>query len=69
MKNKKSVSGKNSEKSVSKKHHAIPKQILLIPGILLLISIMLLIFKATEWAYLFVGIAIVIAILIHKDEN
>lgn len=53
---------------MNKKHHEIPMRILLIPGMLLLISIFLLVFRATEWSFLFVGIAIVIAILIHKEK-
>ena len=54
---------------MKKKHHEIPLQILIIPGMLLLTALLLLAFKATDWAFLFVGIAIVIAILIHKDND
>ncbi|MBN1175158.1 hypothetical protein JXA48_00800 [Candidatus Woesearchaeota archaeon] len=54
---------------MKKKHHEIPLRILIIPGILLLVALLLLAFQATEWAFFFVGIAIVIAILIHKETE
>lgn len=54
---------------MNKKHHEIPMKILLIPGIFLAIALILLVFKQTDWSYLFVGIAIVIAILIHKEDK
>ena len=54
---------------MKKKHHEIPLRILMIPGILLLVALLLLVFGSTEWSFLFVGIAIVIAILIHKENE
>ena len=54
---------------MKKKHHLIPMPVLLIPGAFLLISVFLLLFGNTEWAFLFVGIAVVIAILIHKEND
>ena len=54
---------------MKKKHHLIDMPILLIPGIFLLASVFLLIFDKSNWAFLSLGIAIVIAILIHKEDN
>jgi hypothetical protein len=54
---------------MKKKHNEIPLKILMIPGVLLLTALLLLTFQATDWAFLFVGIAIVIAILIHKENE
>jgi len=54
---------------MKKKHHEIPMQILMVPGIMLVIALLLLAFKQSDWAFLFVGIAIVIAVLIHKEEE
>jgi len=53
------------EKTIQSRHHEIPLQILLIPGAFLLISVILLASGFSDWAFLFMGIAIVIAMLMH----
>jgi len=49
-------------------HHTIPLPVLLIPGIIIVISLFLFISGLQEWSYLIMGIAIVVAILIHKED-
>ncbi len=53
---------------MKKKHHLIPFEVLLIPGGFLLVSVFLMLFGHMDWAFLFVGIAIVVAIMIHKED-
>lgn len=50
-------------------HHTIPMALLLIPGIIMIISLFLFISGLQEWSYLVMGMAIVIAILIHREDN
>ncbi|MGM5481138.1 MAG: hypothetical protein ACQESE_01870 [Nanobdellota archaeon] len=50
-------------------HHTIPLQIVLIPGLMMLGSLLLFVFGMKDLSYLIVGMAIVIAILIHREEE
>ena len=52
----------------SNHHHTIPMPMLLIPGIIIIISLFLFISELKDWAYMVMGIAIVVAILIHREE-
>ncbi|MFP4119297.1 MAG: hypothetical protein ACLFTH_04550 [Candidatus Woesearchaeota archaeon] len=50
-------------------HHTIPLQLVLIPGLMLLVSLLLFVFGKTELSYLIMGMAIVIAILVHREDE
>lgn len=54
---------------MKKKHHLIDMPVLFIPGFFLLVSIFLLLMDLVNWAFLSLGVAIVIAILIHKENE
>ena len=66
------AAAKRSKKSTTpnhKAHHELPKSALLLPGAFLLFATFLLIAGQESWSFLFVGIAIVIAVMIHKEEE
>ncbi|MCF7798550.1 hypothetical protein K9M74_01465 [Candidatus Woesearchaeota archaeon] len=50
-------------------HHTIPLSILLIPCAIIIISLFLFIAGLKDWAYMTIAIAIIIAILIHREEE
>ncbi|MGM5480377.1 MAG: hypothetical protein ACQESC_02870 [Nanobdellota archaeon] len=50
-------------------HHTIPLQLVLIPGLMLLVSLLLFVFGYKDISYLIVGMAIVVAILIHREDE
>ncbi len=50
-------------------HHTIPMTILLIPGAIMVISFFLFISELKDWAYLVMGMAITVTILIHREEE
>ncbi|MFW5865840.1 MAG: hypothetical protein ACOCU6_01970 [Nanoarchaeota archaeon] len=50
-------------------HHLIPLPLVLIPGLMLLVSLLIFIFGQKDLSFLIVGMAIVVAILIHKEDS
>ncbi len=50
-------------------HHNIPLPVLLIPGFIIIISFFLFISQLKDWAFLTMGAAIVVAVLIHREEE
>lgn len=57
-----------ADRPKKEKHHTIPMQIVLIPGLMLLFSLLLFILGQKDLSYLIVGMAIVVAILIHRED-
>ena len=53
---------------MSRKHHEIPLQHLLFPGLFLVVGLFTLLFSSRDLAFFFVGVAIVSAILVHKEH-